>query len=412
MNLNNPLFILAGNGPYENRGCEAIVRGTAEILRYYFDEPRFILISNFRSKNQFNYHKHLEIDDAIINKRAIRYNKRYSLMHFLDYGLKKFFPNLKPYWTYINMLPYLNGCTAVLSVGGDNYSLDYGIPELFTGLDDLVLAKKRPMILWASSIGPFSKKPKYEKYMIDHLKKVDGIFARETCTIEYLRQKGINKNVYRVADPAFLLKAEKPPASKFKNEITEESIGLNLSPLMARYVTCGDMKKWVYLAASIIKSIFEQIKQPIYLIPHVTASHTSDYAFLKKVLLQMTHYENRIKLIPDNLNAAETKWVISKMAVFAGARTHSTIAAISSEVPTLSFAYSIKGKGINHDIYGGDQYCLDPEELLPNIVTQKLNELFIHSDDVKKRIKKVLPKINRLAMDAGKYLKDILDYYE
>lgn len=412
MNLNNPLFILAGNGPYENRGCEAIVRGTAEILRYYFDEPRFILISNFRSKNQFNYHKQLEIDNAITNKRAIRYNKRYSLMHFLDYGLKKFFPNLKPYWTYVNMLPYLKGCTAVLSVGGDNYSLDYGIPELFTGLDNLVLAKKRPMIIWAASIGPFSKKPKYEKYMIEHLKKVDGIFARETFTIEYLRQKGINKNVYRVADPAFLLKAVKPPASKFKIEITEESIGLNLSPLMARYVTWGDMKKWVYLAARIIKTIFEKIRQPIYLIPHVTLSDTSDYLFLKKVLFQMNHYESKIKLIPDNLNAAETKWVISKMAVFAGARTHSTIAAVSSRIPTLSFSYSVKAKGINYDIYGSNEYYLEPEQLIPDVVAEKINEIFLHSNSIKKRIDKVLPKINRLAMDAGKYLKNILDQYE
>ncbi len=33
-----PLFILAGNGPYQNRGCEAIVRGKIRTLGQHFKE--------------------------------------------------------------------------------------------------------------------------------------------------------------------------------------------------------------------------------------------------------------------------------------------------------------------------------------------------------------------------------------
>ena len=29
-------FLFVGNGPYKNRGCEAIVRGTMNILRQHF----------------------------------------------------------------------------------------------------------------------------------------------------------------------------------------------------------------------------------------------------------------------------------------------------------------------------------------------------------------------------------------
>ena len=45
MDKDRPLFILAGNGPYENRGCEAIVRGTVKILRNYFQDPSFLCVS-------------------------------------------------------------------------------------------------------------------------------------------------------------------------------------------------------------------------------------------------------------------------------------------------------------------------------------------------------------------------------
>lgn len=33
MDEERPLFILAGNAAYENRGCEAIIRGTVKRLR-------------------------------------------------------------------------------------------------------------------------------------------------------------------------------------------------------------------------------------------------------------------------------------------------------------------------------------------------------------------------------------------
>jgi colanic acid/amylovoran biosynthesis protein len=55
------------------------------------------------------------------------------------------------------MLPYLDDAAAVLSVGGDNYSLDYGVPKLFTDLDDIVLEKKKPLAIWGASVGPFQR---------------------------------------------------------------------------------------------------------------------------------------------------------------------------------------------------------------------------------------------------------------
>lgn len=410
MTNKTPLFILAGNGPYDNRGCEAIVRGTVEILRHYFDKPRFVVVSIYQSNSQIERQRANETDKAIIHKKNINARKRFEPLWFLENSLRFLYPKWKRYITYREMLPYLKEAMAVLSIGGDNYSLDYGIPRGFTDLDNLVLSKNKPMIIWGASVGPFGKIPKYERFMVEHLKKVTGIFARESATIEYLANKGVTKNVYRVADPAFLLKPIRAAYHKFNGEILKEAIGINLSPLMAKYITDGYLKKWIEYSADIIKEISIKIKRPIYLIPHVTGSHTNnnDYEFLKEVLSVVGKQKEKIDLIPSNLTAAEIKWVISKMSVFAGARTHSTIAALSCGVPTISFAYSIKAKGINKDIFGHNRFCIEPDKLTPTKVSEKICELLQESEKIKNQISLALPKVKNLAMDAGRYLKAII----
>lgn len=401
-------FILAGNGPYENRGCEAIVRGTVLILRHYFNDPRFMVISHYESKSQFEQQKSNEVDEAITHTKTIFPLQRFSTKRLLLTSLRLTYPKMWRYFIYKEMFPYLKKANAVLSIGGDNYSLDYGIPKIFTGLDDLVLSSKKPIIIWGSSVGPFSKIPTYEKYILKHLQTVTAIFARESQTIEYLSDRGITGNVYRVADPAFLLKPQKPSSPKFSVELLNEGVGINLSPLMAKFIKNSDDNRWLHCAAKIIKEISRKTQRPIYLIPHVNNLHSNDHEFLAKIITLVDKTKEKIELIPPFLNAAELKWVISKMAVFAGARTHATIASLSSSVPTLSFAYSIKAKGINRDIFGHTKYCLDPDHLIPEIVAEKIAELIENSESIKDELNLKVPKMQDLAMTAGRYLKDIL----
>ena len=68
---------------------------------------------------------------------------------------------------------------------------------------------------------------------------------------------------------------------------------------------------------------------------------------------------------------------------FTGARTHATIAALSSCIPTLSFAYSIKAKGINRDIFGHEGYCLGPDQITPEIVTARIESMLETRDQIK-----------------------------
>jgi len=411
MSEDKPLFILAGNGPHENRGCEAIVRGTVKILREYFPDPRFVCISHFQSEEQFREQCTRESDRAIVHLASHRISKK-NIIHtawkpktwktVYRYFFKRDAFNKS---VYDDMLPYITEAEAILSVGGDNYSLDYGIPTLFTALDDLSLSHGKPIILWGASVGPFDAMPDYEQYMSSHLQNVTGIFARESETIRYLKSIGVARNVHSVADPAFLMDPVKP-----KDEISIEdgAIGINLSPLMARYLTGGDVEKWSALSAIIIEEVAKRTEMPIYLIPHVTSPHSDDHVFMQKAISHMRDRRRNITLIPSKYSSAETKWIISRMTLFSGARTHSTIAALSSFVTTLSFSYSIKAQGINRDIFGHTDYCLDATDLNADAVSDRIVSMLDETTAIRSDLASRIPSVQKMAMSAGMGLKHLI----
>lgn len=409
-----PLFILAGNGPYANRGCEAIVRGTTKILREHFRDPRFLCLTHIRSKEQFRRQCLEEADPAITHLQTRKVSMKQALRSFWKpdpwlYAYRSLFdPAALKYQVYREMLPHLGDAVAVLSIGGDNYSLDYGIPKLFTDLDDIVLEKKKPLAIWGASVGPFDTMPEYEDYMSHHLQKVPGIFARESVTTDYLKSIDVTENVYPVADPAFLMDPVKPEGIEHVLPLEEEAIGLNLSPLMAKYVTGGDLNAWTSMAASIIEGVTKKTGMSVYLIPHVTNPASNDHGFMQQALSLIKDRNGDITLIPPNYNAAETKWIISQMTFFAGARTHSTIAALSSGVPTLSFAYSIKAQGINRDIFGHTNYCLEPTDLDAEAVASRITSMLDESVTIRKDLAGRIPGVQKAALSAGMRLKHLI----
>ena len=119
------------------------------------------------------------------------------------------------------------------------------------------------------------------------------------------------------------------------------------------------------------------------------------------------HNKSRYLVSPE-YNAAETKWIISQMAFFAGARTHSTIAALSSGIPTLSFAYSIKALGINRDIFGHTDYCLEPTDLDAEGTASRVISMLDDSATIRSDLAGRIPGVQRAAQSAGMGLKYLI----
>jgi len=423
-------FLLVGNGPYANRGCEAIVRGTMNILRRQFGERIRATVSSAAPQEFIEQQAANETDPGIqhIGKPKLRlapvtgWSKAWLHRRWWGVGnrllrLAGRQPNPAP----LSLLGVesdsldaaaRDACLA-LQIGGDNYSLDYGLPTLRMKTDEFLWARSVPVVLWGASVGPFDAAGGLAPAIFDHLRRMQLILLREAKSQEYLRLHGVADNLGRMADPAFVMDAVEPPADRIGCRIAENCVGLNLSPMMAPYVTGGDMQAWEDLCVAMVDRVGADTGRDILLIPHVIEPwlvSNSDHALLKNVA-QRCHQVmgRRVDCLGDGLSAAETKWVISQCAVFAGARTHSTIAAISSGVPTISLAYSLKAQGLNQDVFGTQEYCISPDRLSPAVLSERIRHVLDNSVEIRGHLSQRLPEIREAAFQGAALLRPVMD---
>jgi colanic acid/amylovoran biosynthesis protein len=400
-------FLLVGNGPYSNRGCEAIVRGTMVILRHEFGDNIRVTLGTFESPEIVSKQSSEETDPLISHISLQREPlSRWSLSWWYWQFSRVLFLN-RPY----SMLDqYCNDQTVGLQVGGDNFTLDYGRPIKYMRLNDYLIRSGMPVILWGASVGPFEEDIKFAPRIFANLHAMRAIFVRESHSHEYLRSNKFASSLYRMSDPAFLMEPVEPIQQKIGYPNSLADIGLNLSPLMAKYITGGDLTAWVKIAAEIVQCIIKTTNRNVVLIPHVTWAQTNDYTFLCDVVecCAQKNIKN-VFCVSDKLSAAEIKWVISRCTVFAGARTHATIAAISTHVPTLSLAYSRKASGLNNDIFGNQDYCFQPNQTTPSNVAKSIADLLENRESIRNQLAIKIPKIQENALQSGALLRKIIE---
>ncbi|MFN2366014.1 MAG: polysaccharide pyruvyl transferase family protein, partial [Desulfurivibrionaceae bacterium] len=130
----------------------------------------------------------------------------------------------------------------------------------------------------------------------------------------------------------------------------------------------------------------------VLLVPHVTPldgnPKNNDYEYMNNILNGLGDSGGKVKIMNHELNAVETKYVISRCRYFIGARTHATIAALSSKVPTISIAYSEKAKGINADIFGDEPVVVG----LKDLTADKLLNALDYLEKNESRLKSFLDK--------------------
>lgn len=111
----------------------------------------------------------------------------------------------------------------------------------------------------------------------------------------------------------------------------------------------------------------------------------------------------------EDCNCMELKGYISRCRFFIGARTHATIAAYSTCVPTLVVGYSIKAKGIAKDIFGTYKNYVIPVQMLEN--EYQLVEAFKWLRDnekvVREKLGKVMPNYIAKALTARKKFEEL-----
>ena len=206
------------------------------------------------------------------------------------------------------------------------------------------------------------------------------ITARES--ISYDAIKKVNSNTKMVADPAFVLDTREN--SDRINLGDNNTVGINISPMIVKNEFTEGITKKNYI--KLIDYILSETDMNIALIPHVIWNDGDDRRILKE-FYEKYHDTGRVLLLGDN-SCEVLKGYISKCRFFIGARTHSTIAAYSSNVPTLVVGYSVKARGIAKDLFGSiDGYVLPVQFLkTDNELLDAFLDLMLYEKEIKNQL--------------------------
>lgn len=378
-------YFLCGNTGSINRGCEAIVRSTVKLLNQRCGD---IYLATFAPDQDRQMARELGIS-------VINYASYPSKIHRYYYGLtRKFFKKSLIGFDTIEKPLFDRMCQEdiCLNIGGDTYC--YGRPTISLALNRYVTKKDIKNILWCCSV----EKNNIKGEILKDLNSYKYIFAREQITYENLISSGVSfEKVVKVCDPAFFLdkKAVELPA----NFVIKNTVGINLSECV---MSESNMHAYENVKA-LIRWILCETDMSICLIPHVYSikGNRNDYPILKKLYEEIGDIE-RVSLIDKEYDCEQLKYIISNCRFFVGARTHSTIAAYSTEVPTLVIGYSVKSKGIATDLFGTyENYVLPYDEMKKETeLLSAFQILMSQEEEIKRRYREFLPKYKQQLSDA------------
>lgn len=331
-------IVMYTHGGSKNHGCEAIIRASAELLKEMDDYP-ILLSYNTEEDKAYGLDKIVEVRQELgkINKKSFDFCKAYFAQkitgnyHLMDGLMHK---------DGIKSLPQVD---TALFVGGDNYC--YSNVKNYKVVNDFMQKKAKKLVLWGASVEPDLLE---DKVIREDIARFDVIVARESISYEALKK--VNTNTCLLPDPAFYLQpevVELPKGFEIKN-----TIGLNVSPLVMRLEKNSGNILRNY--EKLIEHILHNTKYKIALIPHVVWDSNDDREPLQ-YLYEKYKESGRLIMVEDH-NCMQQKYIISQCKMFMGARTHATIAAYSTGVPTVVVGYSVKARGIARDLFGIEEH--------------------------------------------------------
>ncbi|MDD7740976.1 MAG: polysaccharide pyruvyl transferase family protein [Fusicatenibacter sp.] len=367
-------IFLYNHGGSGNHGCEALIRTICMLLE---DKPT--LFSEAPDQDvQYDLQNIVQICPAIQSYSRVSPDFLKAYLQLKIQG--NYFP--------MDILPYKQSLKMIkkgdveLSVGGDIYCYeDY--PK-FIKLHEVICNRGCKTVLIGCSL---DEKLFEDPVFVEDMRRYDYISARESLTYRLLEKAGLD-NIGYAPDTAFALPIEQLPLPEGFQE--GNTIGLNVSPLVERKERRKGLVFFNY--EMLIQWILENTDCSVALIPHVVWKDNDDRTILGK-LYERFRETGRVAMIPD-CNCMQLKGYISRCRMFVGARTHATIAAYSTCVPTLVLGYSIKSRGIATDLFGTEEHYVVPVEKLQERedLTKAFSWMWRNEAVVRKRLETVMPE--------------------
>lgn len=374
----------AGSG---NHGCEAIVRTSAGIL------GDGIILYSIRPEEDIVYGVDSVLEELRLDQD--RRAKKYSLPWLASRIQTKLTGSIdiEIYNRKSTIFDAVAPGDIAFSIGGDNYC--YPGTDILAAQNRLFHKKGARTVLWGCSVEPeLLTQPDVAKDIAGY----DLITARETISYEALKK--VNPNTVLVADPAFTLERKDLPLPE--GWIEGRMIGINASPLILK---SGKDEQLVLDAyKELIRRILETTDCSVALIPHVVWESNDDRVPLK-ILHDAFAETGRVIMIEDH-NCMELKGYIARCRMFIGARTHATIAAYSSCVPTLVLGYSVKSRGIARDLFGTEEnYVIPVQNMADNRALADGFEWLLEQEcNIRGHLEYIIPQYIQKAFNAMSFM--------
>lgn len=366
-------ILLYGVGTFKNRGVEAIINSTLKMI----DNKKYdISIASHdynHNKNLYTGIKHIKhyYKSDELTEEEQKEEKQFKEILFDYHNFEKLYQK--------DVIKEIENSDICISVGGDNYCYPH-CTWLYT-LDEYAHKLGKKTILWGASLFEEIR----DDELLSDLDNFDVLVIRESLSYEAVRKYVPEERIIYAPDPAFSMEVKKVKLNSwYKNR---KIVAINVSPLT---IQNEEQEQAIY---DLIDYLLKETKYSVLLLPHVTTDDCNDLDILKEIKIKYKN-EERVYLEEENYNCNELKYIISKCTVVVAARTHASIAAYSTGVPTLVIGYSVKSRGIAKDLFGNyDEYVISKDEL----TSENLKEKFVFIDKNKKKIKDMLnekmPKI-------------------
>jgi polysaccharide pyruvyl transferase WcaK-like protein len=315
----------------------------------------------------------------------------------------------------------IDRCSAVLDVsGGDSFSDIYGSNRFYTIARPKLIALRRrvPLILLPQTYGPFQD-PRSREVASRIVRGAEMCWARDPQSFNVLRdllgdafdpenhRQGVDlafqlepQNATGLISPKLLRMLE---ADRQKTPL----IGLNVSGLIynrpdAARAQFGIRADYRAAVGAFLQRVLEDTVANVVLVPHVmtlVCMDESDTAASEQVAQSLkASYAERVAISPHSLDQHQLKWLIGQTDWFAGTRMHSTIASLSSGVPTATITYSDKALGV-FGLCGQQDQVIDPRRLDTEQVVAKLRSSFESRDATRHSLRQHLPSVRQRAQE-------------
>lgn len=254
---------------------------------------------------------------------------------------------------------------AVVSVGGDIFSSDYG--DLDYQLTFLRVARRcrKPVAILGQTIGPF-RTPGETRAFCEVARHVRLMTIRDSANFDYVRDLDLHGvRIELTADPAFLLQ----PAADHEVHQLMRMYGLEPKARLVAVMPSRGIVQYTGIDEERHRAVLREFLAGLVgrglrlvLVPHVfDIEGRNDDVMLCAMLAGDLRHLPGVTVLADH-SAEEIRGLVARCDLVVSERMHGLVAAASMHVPMIAVSFSAKTTGLMHDLLGdsGARLVFDP----------------------------------------------------